>query len=344
MPIEKQSRLLVVAWERFQARTSVLGPALGGESVHIYGGWTRRHPAFLPLRYLVDAARMWRLLRRHHPEVLVVISPPIVAPAVGWLWCLIRSCKLVVDCHTPAFHGWKWGWTRPIHRLLFRRAAAVLLHTEGDESLVASWGVPALLLADDLPDRSQAAPPARRATAPSVVVAGSLDANEPVAAALAAAALLPDMEVRFTGDVARLADSTRSTSPANAILTGFLPYPEFLGELLAADVVAVFSTDPRIMNRAAFEAIGLGRALVLSDLPGLRARFGQAALFCPNEPAAMAQTIRQAQRDRLELIERASGLETRLRTQRETALTELRSMIDGGTRSARAVAEARLQP
>ena len=42
------------------------------------------------------------------------------------------------------------------------------------------------------------------------------------------------------------------------------------------------------MNRAAFEAVGLGRPLVLTDFPGLRERFGEAALLSTNEPARMA--------------------------------------------------------
>ena len=45
----------------------------------------------------------------------------------------------------------------------------------------------------------------------------------------------------------------------------------------------MFSTDPRIMNRAAFEAVGLGRPLVLSNLPALKTRFASAAVFCDND-------------------------------------------------------------
>jgi glycosyltransferase involved in cell wall biosynthesis len=144
-----------------------------------------------------------------------------------------------------------------------------------------------------------------------------------VATVLEAAALMPDVEVRLTGDVARVAPGVRSRAPANAVLTGFLPYAQFLGELRAADVVAVFSTDRRIMNRSAFEAVGLGRPLVLSDLPGLRTRFGSGALFAINEPAAMAAAIRQA------LAERSRVLGLRLRTQRDDAMAQLRVLLAG---------------
>jgi hypothetical protein len=276
---------------------------------------------------------MWRMLRRRRPEALVVISPPTVAPLLAFAWSLVHPCLLFVDCHTAALHSPKWGWTLPLHRLLFRRVDLVLVHTEEDEAWVRRWGVPVLLLPDDLPDAAQAEPSRPRTAVPRVVVAGSFDRNEPVAVALAAAALLPDMEVRLTGDVRRLEPSVRAQAPPNAVFTGYLPYPQFLGELLTADVVAAFSTDRHIMNRAAFETVGLGRPLVLSDLPGLRARFGEAALFCRNEAAAMAQAIRQANRERHDLAERSEVLRHRLQAQREAALAELRSMVEGASGS-----------
>ena len=157
-------------------------------------------------------------------------------------------------------------------------------------------------------------------------------ADEPVAAVLAAAALLPEVEVRLTGDIGRLPASVRLSAPGNASFTGYLPYSEFLGELEAAEVVGVFTTLAPAMNRCAFEAIGLGRPLVLSDFPGLRARFGEAALFCANEPTAIAHTRRQALHERTSLAEKSRRLQVALRAQRENALAELRLMLKGQSR------------
>ena len=98
---------------------------------------------------------------------------------------------------------------------------------------------------------------------------------------------------------------------------------------MAADVVAVFSTDPRIMNRAAFETVGLGRPLVLSDLPGLRARFYGGALFCANQPAAMAGAVAEAMRRKDELAALSVGLQGRLRSQRARAVADLDAILKG---------------
>src|SRR5947209_20115388 len=313
-----------VAWDKYQGRTEALAEALGGRAWYIRS--RPKQKALLPVRYVVDSIRMWRLLRRHRPGVLIVITPPVVAPVVAWLWCATHHCRLVVDCHTGAFHSWKWRWSGRLLEPVCRTAAAALVHTQEDEALVEAWGARALLVPDDLPDDRQAShPPA--ASGLRVVVAGSLDGNEPVAEVVEAARLAPQVEFRLTGDEERVPLAVRRGAPCNAIFTGWLDYPTFLGELLVADVVAVFSTDPHIMNRAAFEAVGLGRPLVLSDLAGLRARFGGGAGFAAGRPSAMAAAVREALGRREEMAIRSRRLAVELREQREAAMVELRDRL-----------------
>src|SRR2546428_12526745 len=264
-----------VAWDKYQGRTEALAEALGGRAWYIRS--RPKQKALLPVRYVVDSIRMWRLLGRHRPGVLVVITRPVVAPMVAWLWCATHQCRLVVDCHTGAFHSWKWRWSGRLLEPVCRTAAAALVHTQEDEALVEAWGARALLVPDDLPDDRQASHPPG-ASGLRVVVAGSLDGNEPVAEVVEAARLAPQVEFRLTGDEQRVPLAVRRGAPCNAIFTGWLDYPTFLGELLAADVVAVLSTDPHIMNPAAFEAARSPPARLPRALPGHGSRFGRAGV------------------------------------------------------------------
>lgn len=314
-----------LVWDGFHARNQAYGRALSGIACHVRSLPNRK--LLLPLRYVLDGMQTWRLLKRHRPSAVLVGSPPVFAALVAWWWCRRYPCKLVVDCHTSAFRGWKWSWSLPLHRLVARNATAMVAHIEEDVATIRSWGVTAMMLPSDLPDVAEALPQPRGAHA-RVVVAGSLDRNEPVAATLEAARLMPDVEVWLTGDISRAPAAVVAGAPPNVHFTGWLKYPQFLGELLAADAVAVFSTDPRIMNRAAFEAVGLGRPLVLSDFPGLRARFGPAALFAPNEPRAIAGALRQALLQREELAARSAALRPRLEAQREQAMAELKEILE----------------
>jgi glycosyltransferase involved in cell wall biosynthesis len=317
--------MLAVAWAKFQPRTVGLAAALGGKPAFISSSLGR---ALFPVRYATAAIKTWQLLEHESPERVLVVTPPVFAPLTCWLWAVMRGRPLVVDCHTGTLGSAKWGWADPLHRWLMRRVKVTLLHTEEARALVEGWRAPALLMPDDLPtsrNASSASPPTRD----TVLVAGSFDTNEPVAAVVDAARLLPEVELRLTGDPAVLSEALRDSAPPNVVFTGFLPYPIFLGELLGAHVVAAFSSDPGIMNRAAFEAVGLGRPLVLSDLPGLRKRFGDGAIFCPNRPEKMAAALGRALQEREQLAERSRDLATKLRAEHAMALAELKSILDG---------------
>jgi glycosyltransferase involved in cell wall biosynthesis len=113
----------------------------------------------------------------------------------------------------------------------------------------------------------------------------------------------------------------------NVVLTGWLDYRRFLGELMAAHVVAAFSTDPGIMNRAAFEAIGLGKALVLTNFDGLRERFGPAARYCRNVPEEMVSTLQQALRDRSTMEANSVAAQDELRGQWDAGVRKVKELL-----------------
>ena len=148
----------MLAWCGFQPRTRALAEALGG-TAHFLTGQRRHGRAPLALRYLRSAFTTWRELERHHPSLVVAISPPFVCPLVAWAWCRMRGAVLVVDCHTDAFHGPRWGWSQPVSRWLALRADLVTLHTDAHRAEVLGWGARAILLPDN--PRLQSAPTQR---------------------------------------------------------------------------------------------------------------------------------------------------------------------------------------
>ncbi|HEV3235135.1 MAG TPA: glycosyltransferase [Candidatus Dormibacteraeota bacterium] len=316
-------RAVAVAWCDFQPRTVALAEAFGGRAHFISGSRLQGRGFLLPLRYLRDAVVAWQTLSRERPKVVFAITPPVFSPLVAWLWCRLHGGSLVIDCHTEAFHSRRWGWALPIHRWLCRRAAAVTLHNDVMYQEAEAWGAPAVLLPDELPDPGLASPVVAPA-GPQVVVAGSLDTQEPIAEALEAARLVPGVEFLVTGDTARLPAGMVENAPANVTFTGWLDYGRFLGHLAAADVVAAFSLDPHIMNRAAFEAIAVGRPLVLSAHEGLQSRFGEAAVYCANSAPAMAAAIEQAIDSADQLALRAKTAQGRLQADRETGINRLK--------------------
>jgi len=321
---------VVVSWAGFQPRTAGLAAELEGQACFIHSHRLARHPALIVIRYLWDSVRTWRRLSRLNPQQVIVVSPPLPAVLVAGAWSRLHGRCLSVDCHTGAYVGKKWGWTLPLHRWIFRRAAVVTHNTAEETALAEGWGAAALHVPDDLPGAGDADPTDRSARR-TVLVAGSFDDSEPVAAVLAAAGRLPDVEVRLTGDIRRLTAAIRTGAPPNVVFTGYLPYRKFLGELMAADVVAVFSADEGEityrLNRASCEAIGLERPLVLLDTPGNRTHFGSAALLCAAGPEAIADALQRGLESTTVLSRRSSRLRRRLSDERRRAVERLKAAL-----------------
>ena len=321
---------VVLSWAAFQPRTAGLAAALGGRACFVHSRRLAKGGLLGPVRYAWQALRTWRLLSRLNPSAVIVVSPPLPAVLVAALWATAHRRTWMLDCHTGAYTGRKWGWTLPVHRLLFRHAAAVLHNTAEETEIARACTARAIHVPDDLPDASEAetVPPSPR---PRVFVAGSFDESEPVAAVLSAASRMSDVEVRLAGDTRRLSRAIRAGAPPNVVFTGYLPYARFLGEMLAADVVAVFSDDGVAyrLNRASCEAIGLARPLVLLDTPGNRSNFGAAAFLCAADPEPMSRTLERALIARDELTARSGNLRTRMDEQRRQAIRTVQEVMHG---------------
>src|SRR4051812_45250262 len=79
-----------IGWYYHGRRAQTLAAELNAHLSFIYesrlqGRW------LLPLRYLLQSWKTWRLLERERPEAVIVQAPPIVAPLVVAAWCELRG-------------------------------------------------------------------------------------------------------------------------------------------------------------------------------------------------------------------------------------------------------------
>jgi glycosyltransferase involved in cell wall biosynthesis len=287
--------IVVLAWTKISARQEDLAHQLSGRVEIVYPD--QRSSKNSVARYLLSAKQTIRFLRRGSYEVLIVTAPPVEAALV----CAIfrrRATPFLLDSHPGAFglsgdaHSAK---LQAVHRWLWRQAACVLVTTPSLAKTVQAGGGQALVFHE---------PPARwqedkqslisedgRASAGSrrICVPFIFARDEPVDVLLAAAMHLPDVEFRVTGNPERL--PKKIEIPPNLTLVGFLDSTRFLKELSDSDVVLVLSTEPHSVMRTAYEAIRLGRPLVVSKTEATRKYFPY-ALHTENSGLAVSNAIR----------------------------------------------------
>lgn len=316
---------LVVSWIDTNNRSTGIAKALGADE--LFMPWAR--PGLGGRRravgWLRSAARTWRHVRSLPGDsAVIVMVPPVFAPATVVLAARQRT-RVVFDVHSGALNDERWQWSHRLLLRLIRRADAVLVtNSELIEGL--DLGATRVVLLVDPSDRPE--PPAHVSAAPNddgpatVVFPASGAPDEPIAALAGAAARLQgEAHVVVTG---RIGD----TEGIDAVeRVGFLSSPDFEELVAGADIILALTDREATNQRAAAEAVSLGKPLVCSDTAMLRQVYGPAAVFAQNTADSLAAAIREALRDQERLRDGSREVAARITAQRARSLAALDRLL-----------------
>ncbi len=291
-----RNRILYVSWAPDCSRSDHTARELGANSHMVYAAALGSRPATILLKYLVQWWRTSRLLARERPDVVFVMSPPIIAALPAWWYALRRGKQFVLDAHTCAFVLPRWRLFQGLQRALMRRAATTLVTNEHIANLVRSARAHATLV-PDVPIIFERTEVWARTAQFCVAVVCSHTSDEPIAEVLEAARQLPDVAFYVTGDTQALESSMVDKCSENVMFTGYLSVAAYGGLIGSVDTVLDLTTLDHTMLRGAFEAIYQGVPVVISDWPLLRAEFPIGAIHVHNTAPAIAAAVRAMRAD-----------------------------------------------
>lgn len=315
-------RVTYISWAESCSRSDHTARELGGTSHMVYAARYGSRPATILFKYLEQWRATARILWDEQPDVVLVMSPPVVAalPAFWYTWR--RGKRLVLDAHTGAFLNARWRRLLWLQRMLCRWATTTIAHNEKLASLVREAGGHATIV-PDVPILFERVERFPRTDAFTVAVVCSFNYDEPVAEIVKAASLLPEIRFFVTGNAKHLSAELKAQMPANMALTGFLSTEAYGGLLADADVVLTLTTLDHTMMRGAYEAIYQGTPVIVSDWPILREFFGEGALHVDNTPESIVSALRTVAANPDEFREGAR----RLRERRLTAWRDTRRAL-----------------
>src|SRR5579859_2464301 len=104
------AKSLFIVWTDHSQRAETIAADLDAQVRFVYESRLKGYWSAL-LRYLVQGWKTWQLLERERPEVVFVQSPPIFAPLVVTLWCIVQGkirhaahqVSYAIDCHPSTF-------------------------------------------------------------------------------------------------------------------------------------------------------------------------------------------------------------------------------------------------
>ncbi len=265
-------------------RSETLAERLGFDLL-LLGRSGFRRPWTAPFAYPAMAVRTVAALVRRRPRAAVVVAPPFVAPLVAVPIMVVLRGRLAVDIHSGALLDRRWRWAVPILAWLCRRSELALVTLDDLGSRLRRMGVETATVPDPLPRFDTMLPP-RQPGNRVVAICGWGD-DEPIESLVDAARGKP-WQLRITGRPRRALDL-----PPNVELTGFLADDAFVRAVADADVVVVLTTRDATLLSGAWEALALGRPLVLSATKALRATFGPGPTYVESTPAGIAEGIQR---------------------------------------------------
>lgn len=308
-----------ITWENHR-RSRELADAFDAE----YACFEREAPTLI--RYLLLSARTAVFILRRRSRLVFCQNPSI---ALTGLLCMLRKVMgytLVVDRHsnfmleTLSSPAITWRLYHALSRWTVRNADLTIVTNEGLAEVVHDWGGHAYVLQDRIP-RLQPSRPRRRPgclgnpPGRTIMCITSYADDEPIGELVEAFAISIDVTAYFTGDYrgtpwAYRVEELRSQG---IVLTGFISEQDYVDLMDNVDAVMVLTTGENVLTCGAYEALSLGKPLILSDTEALRWYFGKTIVYVAPNATSIRQGVNEVLERRDELKSKVSGTAENLR-------------------------------
>ncbi len=288
-----------VAWGAVAGRSAEIAESLGGRAYTLFPPSDRRRPNVF-MRYIIGSVLTILYLAREDPTAVIVTNPPAVLALIGLGWTKLRGVPFALDSHPGAFGRQGDNISARLlrlHRFVARHATVTLVTADQWADMVQTWGGRGLVV-HEAPGFWECVRKHPRSAGVRIraLLVARFAGDEPVEAAVGAAALVPEIDLLVTG---RLEDSPPglvASAPPNVSFVGFLAAAEYQNLVSEVDIVVALTSEPTSVMRAAYEAVYACKPLVISNWPLCRELF-PSAVAVANNASAIATGLRSAAGD-----------------------------------------------
>lgn len=274
------------------------------------------------LRYPLSIAKTLALLARAGGRVVFVQNPSMILAALACLCKRYLGYYLVIDRHsnfTFGLHDVGFDFRRSaasvLSRYTLRRADMTIVTNPQLGLRVRAEGGRPFILPDPFPDLPKATKE-NIGHPMELLFVSSWAPDEPIAEMLDVCRLLQDeIKVYITGKMKPKYAELMATRPPNLIPTGFLSDQEYFALMGRMDGVIAITKRPATLVCGAYEAIAMGKPLVLGDSQALREYFNQGAVYTDSTVPDLAAKIKllmhdlRAYREEIAQLHRIRSLE-----------------------------------
>ena len=246
------------------------------------------------IRYLFCSCKTVYFLFLNRGGYVFVQNPSIVLAFIGVIFRPFFKYTLIVDAHNSGvFPARK---LQGISNFINRNASFVIVTNEGLGRFIKSVGGNPIILPDPLPEITidpniKSVFDAIPTDSTAVMVICSWASDEPYLEILSAAEKLPNVRFYITGNSKGRESRYSKAIPSNVVLTGYIPTNDYHVLLMNCSLILDLTTREDCLVCGAYEAISVGKPLILSATQALKSYFGDEALFVQNESNSITQGV-----------------------------------------------------
>jgi hypothetical protein len=244
-------------------------------------------------RYIFLSIKTILILFKQKPEVLIVQNPSIVLSYISVIFRPLIGYKLIMDCHNAALvplEG-KYPWLVKLAQFLINKAKFVIVTNEELAKQVFSLKGAPIILNDPIPEFDYEKSLKNRNDQPKVTLIATWAEDEPIKEFLDAVAQMENLDVYVTG---RLKEPELKEKYNMVNFTGFLSRSDYIKLISSSDLIVDLTTRENCLVCGAYEAVGVGVPLLLSNTLSLRSTFDLGAEFCDNDVDSIIDGINSA--------------------------------------------------
>ena len=230
------------------------------------------------------------------PNLVIIQNPSIILAIFMVIFGKFMKLNVVVDSHNEGIRPFYslYNWLLPIYAIIQRWADLTIVTNEELAKIVRKNGGIPFVLPDRIPQLNNSKAIKLKGNS-NVVFICTFAKDEPFFEVIKAAQLVdPSICVYITGRYQKASEDIIRKAPPNIIFTGFMSDQIYINLLNSCDVVIDLTLMQDCLVCGAYEAVALGKPIILSDTQALRDYFYCGAIYTKNYPENIASAIKIA--------------------------------------------------
>lgn len=251
------------------------------------------------IRYPLSAVKTLFVLWKYRGQLVFVQFPSLLLATMACLFRPVLRYTLVVDRHTDFSMELKPPYSLKERVILFLAAytvrgadLTVVTNAEMAEGIDTAGGR-SFVLPDPYPELPVA--PLNPHEGPlEILFVSTWAEDEPVLETIEACRVLKDrVKVYISGRMKKHFEKAVAAAPSNFIPTGFLSDEDYFKLMAKVDAVMAVTTRPSTLVCGGYEAVSMGKPLVLGDSNVLREYFHSGAVYTDGSTAELIRALRE---------------------------------------------------